>query len=96
MTCSTQCSIHRISVALSIAGIYDSSTAAQTMNEQALVSKFDELVSSGLVLYDESQQIVKHVDGGLQVCSHRTYTPNSLRGRLGLLAVSFNLFSQLL
>ncbi|KAL6691302.1 hypothetical protein J3F84DRAFT_387295 [Trichoderma pleuroticola] len=37
------------------------------MDESLVLSKFDELVNSGLVLYDENQGTVQHVDGELEV-----------------------------
>ncbi|KAL6796246.1 ATP adenylyltransferase domain-containing protein [Trichoderma sp. SZMC 28013] len=36
------------------------------MNETLVLSKFDELVNSGLVLYDQNQETVQHVDGELE------------------------------
>lgn len=39
------------------------------MDETLILSKFDELVNSGVVLYDESQETVQHVDGELEVSS---------------------------
>ncbi|OGM49827.1 hypothetical protein ABOM_001437, partial [Aspergillus bombycis] len=35
------------------------------MEESLVLSKFDRLVESGLVLYDDKQQIVEHIDGDL-------------------------------
>lgn len=37
------------------------------MDESFILSKFDRLVESGLVLYDEKQQIIEHIDGDLKV-----------------------------
>lgn len=39
------------------------------MDETLILSKFDKLVNSGLVLYDENQETVQHVDGDLEVSS---------------------------
>ncbi|OPB36245.1 phosphorylase superfamily protein [Trichoderma guizhouense] len=36
------------------------------MDETLILSKFDKLVNSGLVLYDENQETVQHVDGELE------------------------------
>ncbi|PGH16013.1 hypothetical protein AJ79_01993 [Helicocarpus griseus UAMH5409] len=36
------------------------------MEESAILSKFDHLVEPGLVLYDDKQQIVEHIDGNLK------------------------------
>ncbi|KAF3065735.1 Diadenosine 5',5'''-P1,P4-tetraphosphate phosphorylase 2 [Trichoderma lentiforme] len=36
------------------------------MNETWILSKFDKLVNSGLVFYDENQETVQHVDGELE------------------------------
>lgn len=48
------------------------------MDEALILSKFDKLVDFGLVLYDENQETVQHVDGELEVCS-------GLSNRAGLL-----------
>lgn len=37
------------------------------MDESTILSKFDSFVESGVVLYDDQQQIVEHVDGKLRV-----------------------------
>lgn len=37
------------------------------MDEPFILSEFDRLQQSGLALYDENQQIIEHIDGGLQV-----------------------------
>ncbi|KAI9034787.1 uncharacterized protein KD926_005578 [Aspergillus affinis] len=37
------------------------------MEESLVISKFDRLVESGLVLYDDKQQIIEHIDGDLKV-----------------------------
>ncbi|KAE8347725.1 hypothetical protein BDV24DRAFT_146526 [Aspergillus arachidicola] len=37
------------------------------MEESLILSKFDRLVESGLVLYDDKQQIIEHIDDGLKV-----------------------------
>lgn len=42
---------------------------APTNNGSALLSTFDALTKSGLVLYDESQKVVEHTDGDLKVRS---------------------------
>lgn len=42
---------------------------APTTDGSALLSTFDALTKSGLVLYDESQKVVEHTDGGLKVRS---------------------------
>lgn len=39
------------------------------MDEGLILSKFDKLVNSGLVLYDENQETVQHVDSELEVSS---------------------------
>ncbi|KAJ5504843.1 hypothetical protein N7463_007717 [Penicillium fimorum] len=36
------------------------------MEESLVLSKFDNLVQSGLVLYDDKQQIIEHIDGNLK------------------------------
>ncbi|KAI9035748.1 uncharacterized protein KD926_002937 [Aspergillus affinis] len=36
------------------------------MDESLILSKFDRLVESGLVLYDDKQQIIEHIDGNLK------------------------------
>ncbi|KAJ5972817.1 uncharacterized protein N7479_002735 [Penicillium vulpinum] len=36
------------------------------MEESLVLSKFDNLVQSGLVLYDDKQQIIEHIDGHLK------------------------------
>ncbi|KAB8215468.1 hypothetical protein BDV33DRAFT_227588 [Aspergillus novoparasiticus] len=36
------------------------------MEESLILSKFDRLVESGLVLYDDKQQIIEHIDGDLK------------------------------
>ncbi|KAK6823152.1 hypothetical protein RU639_005914 [Aspergillus parasiticus] len=36
------------------------------MEEPLILSKFDRLVKSGLVLYDDKQQIIEHIDGDLK------------------------------
>ncbi|KAL6835708.1 ATP adenylyltransferase domain-containing protein [Trichoderma sp. SZMC 28015] len=36
------------------------------MDEMVILSKFDKLVNSGVVLYDENQETVQHVDGELE------------------------------
>jgi ATP adenylyltransferase len=37
------------------------------MEESLILSKFDCLIESGLVLYDDKQQIIEHIDGDLKV-----------------------------
>ena len=37
------------------------------MEESLILSKFDILVKSGLVLYDDKQESIEHIDGGLKV-----------------------------
>ncbi|PIG80769.1 hypothetical protein AARAC_010656 [Aspergillus arachidicola] len=37
------------------------------MEESLILSKFDRLVEFGLVLYDDKQQIIEHIDDGLKV-----------------------------
>lgn len=37
------------------------------MDETSILSKFDDLVNSGVVLYDQNQETVRHVDGELEV-----------------------------
>lgn len=37
------------------------------MDETLILSKFDKLVNSDLVLYDQNQETVQHVDGELEV-----------------------------
>lgn len=37
------------------------------MEESLVLSKFDNLVQSGLVLYDDKQRIIEHIDGDLKV-----------------------------
>lgn len=37
------------------------------MEEPLILAKFDNLVQSGLVLYDDKQQIIEHIDGDLKV-----------------------------
>lgn len=37
------------------------------MEEPLVLSKFDNLVQSGLVLYDDKQQIIEHIEGDLKV-----------------------------
>lgn len=46
-----------------------SKTITPNMEESLILEKFDNLVESGLVLYDDKQQIVEHVDGDLKVQS---------------------------
>ena len=37
------------------------------MEESLILSKFDNLVQSSIVQYDDKQQIIEHVDGDLKV-----------------------------
>jgi hypothetical protein len=37
------------------------------MEESLILSEFDSLVKSGLVLYDDKQEIIEHIDGELKV-----------------------------
>lgn len=37
------------------------------MDESLVISKFDSLVQSGLVLYDDKQRIIEHIEDGLKV-----------------------------
>ena len=37
------------------------------MEESLILSEFDRLVKSGLVLYDDKQEIIEHIDGELKV-----------------------------
>lgn len=37
------------------------------MDQSSILSRFDGFVQSGVVLYDNQQQIVEHVDGKLKV-----------------------------
>lgn len=64
------------------------------MEESLILSKFDNLVQSGLVLYDDKQQIIEHIDGDLKVfiTSPTTIQIKHLLTRLQ----SSNLFSLLL
>lgn len=39
----------------------------EIVNGPSLLSRFDDLTKSGLVLYDENQKVVKHTDGDLEV-----------------------------
>jgi hypothetical protein len=43
------------------------------MDESLILSKFDSIVESGLVLYDKKQDIVEYTDGDLKVSVE--YTP---------------------
>lgn len=43
-----------------------------TMDEASILDKFDKLVQSGLVLYDDKQEIVEKVDEGLKVSQTAT------------------------
>lgn len=38
----------------------------------SLISRFDNLVQSGLVLYDDDQQIIEHIEGDLKVFLSRS------------------------
>lgn len=42
------------------------------MEESLILAEFDRLVQSGIVLYDNNQQVVEHIDGELKV--HMTLT----------------------
>ena len=37
------------------------------MEESVILPAFDKLVESGLVLYDDKQEIIDHIDGELKV-----------------------------
>jgi len=37
------------------------------MEESLILSKFDDLVKSGLVQYDNKQEIIEYIDGDLKV-----------------------------
>lgn len=37
------------------------------MDESFILSQFDAYVKSGLVLYDDKQKVIEHVDGKLRV-----------------------------
>lgn len=37
------------------------------MDESYILSRFDDLVKSGVVLYDKNQETIQHVDGELKV-----------------------------
>lgn len=37
------------------------------MEASSILSKFDDLVKNGLVLYDDKQEVIEHVDGELKV-----------------------------
>lgn len=41
------------------------------MDEASILTKFDGLVDSGLVLYDEKQETIEKVDEGLKVSGAR-------------------------
>ena len=43
-----------------------------TMDESFILSKFNQLVQSGVVLYDENQRIIKHVEKDLNVIPAKT------------------------
>lgn len=62
----TFCVVHPSPCRLTKLWPYNCSTSL-AMNETLVLSKFDELVNSGLVLYDQNQETVQHVDGELEV-----------------------------
>lgn len=37
------------------------------MDESSIISKFDKLVNSGTVMYNDQQEIIEHIDGELKV-----------------------------
>lgn len=39
----------------------------RTMDESSILSRFDDLVRSGAVRYDENQETIRHTTGGLTV-----------------------------
>lgn len=41
------------------------------MDEALILAKFDRLVQSGLVLYDDKQETIEQVDGKLKVSASR-------------------------
>lgn len=42
-------------------------SAHRTMDESSILSRFDDLVRSGAVRYDENQETIRHTAGGLTV-----------------------------
>lgn len=48
------------------------------MDELSIISKFDSLVKSGLVLYDDKQEVIEHIDGELKASITNIYTNSCL------------------
>jgi ATP adenylyltransferase len=38
------------------------------MDESFILSEFDRLVNSGTVIYNDKEEIIERIDGGLNVC----------------------------
>lgn len=62
---------------------------ASTMEESLILSRFDNLVQSGLVLYDDKQHIIEHIEGELKVRLHRPQTLTSSSPTSALLTDSY-------